>query len=100
MRKLKMGMIGGGAGAFIGAIHRIAALMDGEIELVCGAFSSDAEKSKSSGKALFLDPARVYGSYEEMISKEKQLPEGERMDIVSIVTPNHMHFAPAKLALE
>jgi predicted dehydrogenase len=95
-----MGMIGGGKGAFIGAVHRIAANLDGEIELVCGAFSSDRERSKESGAALYLPPHRVYGTYEEMILAEKQLPEGERMDFVSIVTPNHVHFAPAKMAME
>ncbi len=93
-------MVGGGRGAFIGAVHRMAAALDGEIELVCGAFSSDPEKSRLSGKDLFLPEDRVYGSYEEMIKKEKQLPEGERMDFVSIVTPNHMHYGPAKLALQ
>lgn len=99
-RKLRMGMIGGGPGAFIGAIHRIAANMDGEIELVCGAFSSDAEKSKQTGASLYLLPERVYGSYKEMIRREAELPADERMDFVSIVTPNHLHFEPAKLALE
>lgn len=93
-------MVGGGMGAFIGAVHRMAANLDGEIELVCGAFSSDPFKSKASGEALYLNPNRVYGSYEEMILKEKALPEGERMDFISIVTPNHVHFGPAKLALE
>ena len=100
MRKLRMGMIGGGTGAFIGAIHRIAAAMDGEIELVCGAFSYDPEKSKVTGKELNLDAARVYDTYDEMIHIEKGLPESIRMDFVSIVTPNHLHFNPAKLALE
>src|SRR5512133_1414470 len=100
MRKLRMGMIGGGPGAFIGAIHRTAALMDGEIELVCGSFSSDPQKSKQAGEELNLDPQRIYGSYEEMIRKEAALAEDNRMDFVSIVTPNHLHFAPAKLALE
>lgn len=95
-----MGMVGGGRGAFIGAVHRMAAALDGEIELVCGAFSSDPEKSKASGADLYLPPERVYGSFEEMILKEKALPEGERMDFVSIVTPNHVHFPPAKMALE
>jgi predicted dehydrogenase len=95
-----MGMIGGGPGAFIGAVHRIAARMDGMSELVCGAFSSDAARSKKEGAELFLDPARVYGSYGEMIEKESRLPEGERMDVVSIVTPNHLHFDPARMALE
>ena len=100
MRKLKMGMVGGGLDAFIGAVHRRGAQLDGEIELVCGAFSSNPEKSKAAGEALYLNPERVYGSFEEMILKEKSLPEGERMDFVTIVTPNHMHFAPAKMALE
>ena len=93
-------MVGGGRGAFIGGVHRMAAALDGQIELVCGAFSSDPKKSKLSGKDLFLPPDRVYGSYAEMIEKEKQLPVGERMDFVSIVTPNHVHYGPAKMALE
>jgi predicted dehydrogenase len=95
-----MGMIGGGKNAFIGAVHRIAANMDGLIELVCGAFSSHPDNARESGKALFLPEDRVYLSYEEMIEKESGLPEGERMDFVTIVTPNHLHFAPAMLALE
>lgn len=99
-RKLKMGMIGGGPGSFIGAVHRIAANIDGEIELVCGAFSSDPEKSSTAGETLFLKPERVYGSYQEMYEKEQALPADERMDFVSIVTPNHVHFEPAKMALE
>jgi len=99
-RKIRYGMIGGGRGAFIGAVHRIAAQIDGQIELVCGAFSSDPEKSKASGADLFLPPGRCYGSYEEMITAEAALPVGDRMDFVAIVTPNHMHFPPAKMALE
>ncbi len=99
-RKIRMGMVGGGRGAFIGAVHRMAAAIDGEIELVCGAFSSNPKKSKLSGQDLYLPADRVYGSYEEMIKKEKALPEGERMDFVSIVTPNHLHYGPAKMALE
>jgi len=95
-----MGMVGGGRGAFIGGVHRMAAAIDGQIELVCGAFSSTAEKSKLSGKDLYLPEDRVYGSYEEMIKKEKELPEDVRMDFISIVTPNHMHYGPAKMALE
>jgi len=95
-----MGMIGGGIDSFIGDVHRKAAGIDGMIELVCGAFSSSEEKSKRSGKALFLPENRCYGTFEEMILKEKELPEGERMDFIAIVTPNHMHFAPAKLGLE
>src|ERR1700737_4701117 len=99
-RKLKMGMIGGGKDAFIGAVHRIAANMDGLIELVCGAFSSQAENAKESGRALFLPEDRIYTSFEEMIKKERKLPAGEQMDFVSIFTPNHAHYAPAALALE
>ena len=76
-RKLRMGMIGGGPGAFIGAIHRIAANMDGEIELVCGAFSSDPERSKQAGKELYLPSKRVYDSYKEMIRTEAELPTAE-----------------------
>ena len=95
-----MGMVGGGRGAFIGAVHRMAAALDGEIELVCGAFSSNPELSTASGADLHLPPNRVYGSFAEMILLEKALPESERMDFVSIVTPNHVHFAPAKMALE
>jgi len=99
-RKLRMGMIGGGLGSFIGDVHRKAAGIDNMIELVCGAFSSTAEKSIASGKALFLPEDRCYGNYEEMILKEKELPEEVRMDFVAIVTPNHMHFHPTKMALE
>lgn len=93
-------MIGGGPGAFIGAVHRIAANMDGMIELVAGAFSSDPEKSKQAGIQLNLSPDRIYGSYKEMIRRESELAANERMDFVSIVTPNHLHFEPARLALE
>ncbi|WP_420459386.1 Gfo/Idh/MocA family protein [Neolewinella sp.] len=99
-RKLRMGMVGGGRGAFIGGVHRFAAALDQQIELVCGAFSSNPEKSRLSGEDFFLPADRVYGSYEEMIRSEKELPEGKRMDFVSIVTPNHVHFGPAKMALE
>ncbi len=95
-----MGMIGGGRGAFIGGVHRMAAALDGQIELVCGAFSSDASKSKASGEDLYLDPSRVYSTFQEMIDAEKLLPANQRMQLVSIVTPNHVHFAPAKYALE
>lgn len=100
MRKLRMGMVGGGQGAFIGAVHRIAAYIDNKIELVCGAFSSTSEKSIASGKELGIPDDRCYGTYEEMIEKEKALPEDQRMDFVAIVTPNHMHFPVAKAALE
>ena len=93
-------MVGGGRGAFIGAVHRIAAAMDGQIELVCGAFSSDPERSKDSGADLFLPADRCYGSYEEMMESEVKRPVEERFDFLSIVTPNYMHFPPAKMALE
>lgn len=93
-------MIGGGQGAFIGAVHRIAARIDGDYELVCGAFSSDPEKSKASGVALGLSADRSYSSYQELIEKEKQLPADERVQVISIVTPNHVHFGPTKMALE
>ncbi|HEX2854916.1 MAG TPA: Gfo/Idh/MocA family oxidoreductase [Opitutaceae bacterium] len=99
-RKLRFGMIGGGRGAFIGAVHRIAAQMDGQAELVAGAFSSDAARSKLSGADFFLDPARVYGSYTEMAKAESARPAADRLDFVVIVTPNHQHFPPAKLFLE
>lgn len=99
-QKIRMGMVGGGIGAFIGGVHRMAAALDGEIELVCGAFSSDPEKSRASGAQLGIVPERVYGSFEEMIKKEKKLRPDKRMQFVSIVTPNHVHFAPAKMALE
>ncbi len=99
-RKLRMGMVGGGRGAFIGGVHRIAAAMDGLIDLVCGAFSADPEKSRASGADLMLPANRCYGSFEEMILTEKSLPDDIRMDFVSIVTPNHMHYEPAKLALD
>jgi predicted dehydrogenase len=99
-RKLRMGLIGGGIGSFIGAIHVKAAIMDGEIDLVCGAFSSDAEVSVQSGQHYFLKPERIYSSYKEMITKEKELPDDVRMDFVAIVTPNNVHFDPAKMALQ
>ena len=95
-----MGMVGGGQGAFIGAVHRIAAAIDQQIDLVCGAFSSTPEKSIASGKELGLPENRCYGTFEEMIDNEKALPADQRMQFISIVTPNHMHFPPAKAALE
>jgi len=85
-------MIGGGPGAFIGEVHRKAARMDGGIRLVAGAFSSDPEKSRQTGREQLLDPRRVYGGVSEMIRGELSLPPGERIDFVSIVTPNHLHF--------
>ncbi len=99
-RKINMGMVGGGPGSFIGVVHYNAAVLDGQIQLVCGAFSSDPSKSRETGEKYYLDPARTYGSYQEMIDKEKALPEGERMDFLCIVTPNHLHYEPAWLALK
>ena len=95
-RKLRYGMVGGGPGAFIGAVHRKAAALDGEMELVAGAFSSSAEKSRQQGAELFLNPARVYGSYQEMVEKESRFSKDDRLDFVSIVTPNHNHFEIAQ----
>ena len=99
-RKLRMGMVGGGSDAFIGAIHRLAAFMDGQIELVCGCFSINPEISLSSGKSYYLPDGRVYKTYQEMFETEVKLPEGDRMDFVTIVTPNFAHFGPAMMALE
>ncbi len=100
MAKVRMGMVGGGEGAFIGAVHRMAAAIDGEIELVCGAFSSDPERAARSGAALHLPADRVYSDYQAMMQAEAALPEHERMQFVSIVTPNHMHFPVAMAALD
>jgi len=99
-RKLRMGMVGGGSDAFIGAIHRLAAFMDNQIELVCGCFSVDPDISLSSGRSYYLPDDRIYASFEQMFEREARLPEGERMDFVTIVTPNKWHFAPAMMALE
>jgi predicted dehydrogenase len=99
-RKLRFGMIGGGRGAFIGAVHRLAAQMDGKAELVAGALSSDPERAMASGLDLFLDPTRVYPSYAAMAQAEAAMPASKRLDFVVIVTPNHQHFPPAKLFLE
>jgi len=99
-RKLRGGMVGGGIGAFIGPVHRMAATMDGKAEFVAGAFSSDPKKSKRTGEELFLDPSRVYGSYQEMLEKESSLPSDKKIDFVSIVTPNATHLSIAKMFLE
>ena len=99
-RKLRMGLIGGGKGAFIGKVHHMAAILDNEIELVCGAFSSDPKVSKASGADYKLPDSRVYDSYVQMFEKELLLSHEDRMDFVTIVTPNNLHFHPAKLAME
>lgn len=100
MRKLRMGMVGGGLDAFIGAVHRIAANMDGKIELCCGALSIKPDVAKESGKALFLTEDRTYLSFEEMIKKESEMPADKRIDFITIVTPNFAHYAPAVMALD
>jgi predicted dehydrogenase len=99
-RKLRYGMIGGGRGAFIGAVHRIAAQMDGQAELVAGAFSSDPQRSRDSAADLFVTAERAYGSYQDMAVAEAARPAGERLDFVVIVTPNDQHFPAATLFLE
>ena len=99
-RKLRGGMIGGGIGSFFGPVHRIAATLDGQAEYVCGAFSADPAKSLKSGEELYLNPARVYRDYREMVANESALPPDKRIDFVSIVTPNVYHFEAAKLCLE
>jgi predicted dehydrogenase len=100
LRKLNMGMVGGGRGAFVGGIHRMAARLDGEIDLVSGAFSLDPENNKQCGKNLFLDPQRVYSDYQTMAKTKAGIPAGKRIDFVSIVTPNHLHFPIATEFLE
>ena len=99
-RRLKMGMVGGGREALIGNVHRMAVRLDGGIELVAGAFSSDPEKARRSGEDLFLDPQRVYPDYQTMVQAESKLPAGHRIDFVSVVTPNHLHYPVAKAFLE
>jgi predicted dehydrogenase len=97
---LRIGMVGGGPGAFIGAVHRIALAMDGRFRLVAGAFSSSSQKSNQMGSDLGLDPRRVYDSYTHMAESEVELPEDQRIDAVAIVTPNHMHYPIAKRFLQ
>jgi predicted dehydrogenase len=99
-RKLRMGMVGGGQGAFIGGIHRVAAALDGQIELVAGVFSRDFQNTQATGRSLYLDPTRLYKTAAEMAAAEAARPSSDRIDFVSIVTPNDAHFAPAKAFLE
>ncbi len=99
-RKLRMGMIGGGKDAFIGAVHRLAFNMDGQVELVAGALSINPEIAVDSGNQLFLDPSRIYTDYKVMLEKESSLPDDKKLDFVSIVTPNFVHFDPAMMALD
>ena len=101
MTRLRMGLVGGGEGAFIGAVHRIAAELDGRIELVCGAFSSDPSRSKRFGQELYdLPPNRSYGTFNEMVTEELRLPTEERMHFVVIAAPNHLHFPVAETSLQ
>lgn len=98
--RIRMGMIGGAEGAFIGAVHRIAARLDGLIDLVAGSFSSDPTRSQSTATMLGIDPARCYDTYQDMFQEEAKLADNQRIDFVVIVTPNHLHFPIAKLAIE
>lgn len=99
-RKLKMGLVGGGQGSFIGRVHNIAAILDNRAELVAGALSSSPERSKASAPFYDIKPDRAYGSFEEMIEQELKRPEGDRIDFITVATPNHMHFPVAKVAIE
>ena len=99
-RKLRMGMVGGGQGAFIGGVHRTVAIMDGQIDLVAGCFSQDPENTRTTGAQLYLDPGRLYESYADMARAEAALPADERIDFVSIVTPNVSHFPIARAFID
>src|SRR5437870_8587734 len=99
-RKLRMGLIGGGQGAFIGRVHAIAAILDNRATLVAGALSSDPAKARASAPDYDIKPERAYGSYRDMVAAEAKLPDGERIDFVSIATPNHTHFEVARAFAE
>ena len=99
-RKLRMGLIGGGQGAFIGKVHSIAAVLDNRAVLVAGALSSDPAKGKASAPDYDIQPERAYGSYQEMVAAESKRPASERIDFVSIATPNHTHFPIARAFAE
>src|SRR5438094_9515626 len=99
-RKLRMALVGGGQGAFIGRVHATAAILDNRAELIAGALSSDPAKAKASAPAYDIKPDRAYGSVTEMIDKERNLPANQRIDFVTVATPNHTHFPIAKAALE
>ncbi|MAG58238.1 MAG: oxidoreductase [Planctomycetes bacterium] len=100
MARIRIGMIGGGQGAFIGAVHRIALRMDDRFDLVAGCFSRDPDNTRATAAELGVDPSRAYASWEEMADKEAALPADERIEVVSIVTPNHVHYGPAKRFME
>jgi predicted dehydrogenase len=97
---IRYGMVGGGPGSFIGKVHRMAANLDGKMELVAGSFSSDPQKSRHIGKELFLDENRIYDTYQQMAKQEAVLPKSERMDVVSVAVPNHLHFNVCKTFIE
>ena len=97
--KVRLGMVGGGEGAFIGEVHRQALRLDGHIELVCGAFSRDTDNNRRSGAALHLDPERCYDSWERLLEGEQSRPADQRMELLAIVTPNHLHAPIAEAAL-
>src|SRR6266576_435781 len=99
-RKLRMGLVGGGQGAFIGRVHATAAVLDNRAALVAGALSSDPAKAKASAADYDIKPERAYGSYKEMVAAESKLPADQRIDFVSIATPNHTHFEIAKAFAE
>lgn len=99
-KKLNVGIIGGSTGSFIGIVHRMAVELDGEARVVCGAFSSDPQRSKATGEAWYIAPERSYANYREMFEEEQKRPDNDRMDFVIITTPNHLHYEPARLALE
>src|SRR5437870_7118739 len=99
-RKLRMGLIGGGQGAFIGRVHAIAAILDNRAVLVAGALSADPAKAKASAPDYDIKPERAYGSYQEMLAAESKLPASERIDFVSIATPNHTHYEIAKAFID
>lgn len=99
-RKLRMGLVGGGQGSFIGRVHSIAACLDNRATVVAGALSSDSERSKASAPSYDIAPQRAYGSYREMLAAESKLADDQRIDFVSVTTPNHMHYEVAKAAVE
>jgi predicted dehydrogenase len=99
-RKLRMGMVGGGQGAFIGAVHRMAAALDQQIDVAAGCFSRDPANTRATGRGLYIDPLRCYASYAEMARAEARLPRDRRIDFVSIVTPNVSHFPVARTFLD
>ncbi len=99
-RKLRMALVGGGQGAFIGRVHCTAAVLDNRAELVAGALASDPARARASASDYDIHPERAYGSFKDLVAGEKKLPEGKRIDLVGIATPNHTHFEIAMQAVE